>query len=114
MRAVVQALHPLRDRVHTPTWDNGSAFAEHARIDIALDATRYFADPFSSCQRGSNENTNGLVRQHLPKGCDLAAVTDEQLQRIEDRLNQRPRRRLGYRTPQTTFGASFNRGALRN
>lgn len=115
MRAIVHALHPLRERVHTLTWDNGSEFAEHALIDIALEATSYFADPYSSWQRGSNENTNGLVRQYLPKGCDLAAVTTEQLQQIEDRLNQRPRKRLGYCTPQAKLEASFNRsGALRS
>jgi IS30 family transposase len=115
MRAILHALDPLRKRVHTLTWDNGSEFAEHALIDIALEATSYFADPYSSWQRGSNENTNGLVRQYLPKGSDLAAVSDEQLQKIEDRLNQRPRKRLGYRTPQAKFEASFNRGgALRN
>jgi len=79
-----------------------------------LGATSYFAAPYSSWQRGSNENLNGLVRQYLPKGCDLADITDQQLQQIEDRLNQRPRKRLGYRTPQARFDVSFNRGALRN
>jgi IS30 family transposase len=112
--AILHALYPLRKRVHTLTWDNGSEFAQHARIDIALDATSYFADPFSSWQRGCNENTNGLLRQYLPKGGDLGAITEEQLQQIEDRLNQRPRKRLGYRTPQAMFDASFNRGALRS
>jgi len=114
MRAIVHALYPLRARVHTLTWDNGSEFAEHALIDIVLGATSYFAAPYSSWQRGSNENLNGLVRQYLPKGCDLADITDQQLQQIEDRLNQRPRKRLGYRTPQARFDVSFNRGALRN
>lgn len=88
--------------------------AEHALIDIVLEARSYFADPYSSWQRGSNENANGLLRQYLSKGCDLATVTEDQLQRIEDRLNQRPRKRLGYRTPQAMFEASFKRGALRN
>ena len=113
MRAIVHALYPLRDRVHTLTWDNGSEFAEHALIDIALGARSYFADAFASWQRGSNENLNGLLRQYFPKGCDLAAITDQALQRVEDLLNQRPRKRLRYRTPQTMFEASFNRGALR-
>lgn len=112
--AVVHALHPLRARVHTFTWDNGSEFAEHALIDEALSATSFFAEPFSSWQRGTNENTNGLLRQYLPKGCDLGAITDEQLQVIEDRLNQRPRKSLSYRSPQEAFEASFNRSALRN
>jgi IS30 family transposase len=114
MRAIVHALHPVRARVHTLTWDNGSEFAEHALIDIALAAKSYFAEPYSSWQRGSNENTNGLLRQYLPKRCDLSTFSDAQLQQIEDKLNQRPRKRLGYRTPQTVFDASFKRAALRN
>ena len=114
MRAVVHALHPLQARVHTLTWDNGSEFAEHAVIDIALDAESFFADPYSSWQRGSNENANGLIRQYLPKRCDLSTYTDADIQAIEDKLNQRPRKRLGFRTPQQIFDASFNRGALRS
>lgn len=114
MRAVLHALHPLESRVHTLTWDNGSEFAEHALIDIALQAKSYFADPYASWQRGSNENTNGLIRQYLPKRCDLGAYSDDDIQAIEDKLNQRPRKRLGFRTPQQVFDASFNRGALRN
>lgn len=113
MRAIVHALHALRERVHTLTWDNGSEFAEHALIDIALGARSYFADAFASWQRGSNENLNGLLRQYFPKGCDLAAITDQALQHVEDQLNQRPRKRLRYRTPQVRFEASFKRGALR-
>lgn len=114
LHAVVHALYPLRGRVHTLTWDNGSEFAQHALMDIVLDATSDFADPCSAWQRGCNENANGLVRQYLPKGCDLAAINDEQLQRIEDRLNNRPRKRLGYRTPHAVFEASLKRGALRS
>lgn len=112
--AVAHALHPLRARVHTLTWDNGSEFAEHALIDEMLGARSYFADPYAAWQRGSNENANGLLRQYLPKGSDLDTITDEQLQQIEDRLNRRPRKRLGYRTPQALFEASFKRGALRS
>lgn len=113
-RAIIHALHPLSPRVHTLTLDNGSEFAEHELVDIALTAKSYFAEPYSSWQRGCNENLNGLLRQYLPKGCDLAAVTDEQLQAIEDKLNNRPRKRLGFRTPRQVFEASFNRRALRN
>ncbi len=113
-RAIIDALHPLHSRVHTMTWDNGSEFAEHALVDIALDARSYFADPYSSWQRGANENTNGLLRQYLPKRCDLSTCSDEQLQAIEDKLNRRPRKCLDFRTPGQVFGASFNRGALRS
>lgn len=114
MRAILHALHPIGERVHTLTWDNGSEFAEHALIDIALDATSYFAEPYSAWQRGCNENLNGLLRQYFPKGCNLGAFTDEDIQRIEDKLNQRPRKRLGFRTPQHLFDLSFKRGALRS
>ena len=90
MRAILHALYPVCARVHTLTWDNGSEFAEHALIDIALDATSYFAEPYSAWQRGCNENLNGLLRQHFPKGCDLAKFTEAEIQAIEDQLNQRP------------------------
>lgn len=112
MRAILHALYPVCARVHTLTWDNGSEFAEHALIDIALDANSYFAEPYSAWQRGCNENLNGLLRQYFPKGCDLGAFTPAQIQVIEDKLNQRPRKRLGFRTPQQLFDKSFKRGAL--
>jgi len=114
MRAIIHALHPLRARVHTLTWDNGSEFAEHALVDIALTARSYFAEPYSSWQRGTNENTNGLIRQYLPKRCDLSNYSDADIQAIEDKINQRPRKRLDFRTPQHVFDISFNRGALRS
>lgn len=71
MRAVVYALHPLQTRVHTLTWDNGSEFAKHALIDIVLAAKSYFAEPYSSWQRGTKENTNGLLRQQMRSQCLL-------------------------------------------
>ena len=114
MHAIVHALHPLRARVHTLTWDNGSEFAKHALIDIALTARSYFAEPYSSWQRGTNENTNGLIRQYLPKRCNLGSYSDVEIQAIEDKINQRPRKRLDFQTPQRVFDASFNRSALRN
>lgn len=83
-RAVVHELHPLRSHVRTLTWDNGSEFAEHQLIDLAVEATSYFADPYTSRQRGCNENLNGLLRQYRPKGCELGAITDAELQVIED------------------------------
>lgn len=112
--AVLTVLHPVRARVHTLTWDNGSEFAEHRLMDVALDAASYFARPYSAWERGCNENLNGLVRQYLPKGCDISQFTDAQIQQIEDKLNRRPRKRLGYRTPEQVFELSFNRVALRS
>ncbi len=113
LRAIVDALYPIKQRVHTLTWDNGSEFAGHAIIDIVLDATSYFADPYSAWQRGCNENLNGLLRQYFPKGCDLGTFSEQHIQQVEDKLNQRPRKRLGFRTPQHQFDKSLNRGALR-
>ena len=83
----------------TLTWDNGCEMARHARIADATGIGVYFADPYSPWQRGSNENTNGLLRQYLPKGTDLNAVTPAELQAIQDQLNDRPRKRFGFHTP---------------
>ena len=86
---------PLR----TLTVDNGKEFAAHAELTAALGLAVFFARPYHAWERGLNENTNGLVRQFFPKGLDLAAVTDGQVRRVERRLNTRPRKSLGYRTP---------------
>ena len=83
----------------TLTWDNGKEMARHARITAQTGVQVYFADPHAPWQRGSNENTNGLLREYLPKGTDLSTYTAEQLQAIEDELNDRPRKRLGFYTP---------------
>jgi len=83
----------------TLTWDNGSEMARHARIADQTGIDVYFADPYSPWQRGSNENTNGLLREYLPKGTDLSQITPQELQAIQDELNDRPRKRLGFHTP---------------
>jgi len=87
----------------TLTWDNGSEMARHARIADEAGISVYFADPYSPWQRGTNENTNGLLREYLPKGTDLSPYGPEQLQAIQDELNDRPRKRLGYLTPREVF-----------
>ena len=91
----------------------GKEFAEHSRIDAALNSTTYFADPFASWQRGSNENFNGLLRQYISKKRLLSTVSDAELKMIQDRLNNRPRKRLGFKTPNVMFMQYLNRVALR-
>ena len=92
--AIVQSLEPFKARVSTLTFDNGLEFARHGEIDHALESTSYFADPYASWQRGTNENTNGLVRQYLPRSRPFNTVTDAELAMIMSRLNHRSRKRL--------------------
>ena len=101
--AIVGLLKPLAESVHTITSDNGREFAGHEAIAEALSAEFYFAHPYRSWERGLNENTNGLVRQYFPKGSDLTQITDEQVQAIAERLNERPRKTLGFQTPNHVF-----------
>jgi IS30 family transposase len=81
------------------TFDNGKEFAEHSQLAQTLDLKVYFALPYRSWQRGTNENTNGLLRQFFPKGTDFSRISHRAVARAETLLNERPRRRLGYRTP---------------
>ena len=99
----VALLAPLVDRVHTITVDNGKEFCQHEQITAALQAPIYFAHPYASWERGLNENTNGLVRQYFPKKHDFARITNAEVQRVAELLNNRPRKTLGYRTPNEVF-----------
>ena len=111
--AMIKSLKPFDGLVDTITLDNGKEFADHQRVDLELGSTIYFADPFASWQRGTNENFNGLLRQYIPKDRPLSTVTQEELEMIENKLNHRPRKRLGFRTPHEVFHESLNRVALR-
>jgi len=99
----IELLAPLAAKVHTITVDNGKEFCDHELIAAGLQARVYFAHPYASWERGLNENTNGLVRQYFPKKYEFAQITDQDLQQVEDRLNNRPRKTLGYRTPNEVF-----------
>ena len=81
------------------TFDNGKEFAEHVTLTKHLGLEIYFAEPYASWQRGTNENTNGLLRQYFPHGTDLASFTQADLNAVAQRLNSRPRKTLGYATP---------------
>ena len=95
----IELLKPHTGHTHTITADNGKEFAHHATISQALDATVYFAHPYHAWQRGLNENTNGLIRQYVPKGMALDTLSDQQIHHIMDRLNHRPRKGLAFQTP---------------
>ena len=92
---------PLKGTVLTITADNGKEFAYHERVSEALDAKVYFADPYSSWQRGLNENTNGLLRQYWPKITDFKKVSQKEVSSVIMQLNKRPRKTLNYQTPAT-------------
>jgi transposase, IS30 family len=111
--AIVDKLQPLAARVKTLTFDNGKEFAGHAQIDQQLQSTAYFARPFASWERGSNENLNGMLRQYVPKKRAMSTVSDEEIRMIQNRLNNRPRKRLGFKTPAEVFHQSLKRVALR-
>lgn len=96
-------LLPHKDKVLTITSDNGIEFMHHQRIALNLNADFFFADPYSSWQRGTVENTNGLVRQYIPKKSDFRMLSDESIQFVADRLNNRPREALAFRTPNEVF-----------
>ena len=102
--ALTRSVQTLPDQLKgSLTWDRGTEMTAHARFTLATDVQVYFCDPHSPWQRGSNENTNGLLRQYFPKGCDLTAFSQADLDAVALQLNTRPRKTLDYRTPADIF-----------
>jgi transposase, IS30 family len=103
--ATITLLRPYLDKTLTITADNGKEFAGHEKIKAALDADVYFAHPYSSWERGLNENTNGLIRQYFTKGSSFGNITDKDVDEVMEKLNHRPRKTLNYKTPHAVFFA---------
>jgi IS30 family transposase len=103
-RKITDLLAPLpADKRHSATFDNGKEFSEHEALSRSLGIAVYFAHPYASWERGTNEHTNGLLRQYYPKGTDFALVSHQDLTDKVKRLNNRPRKRLNYQTPSEVF-----------
>ena len=100
-KKMIEALSALakKGQVKTITSDNGIQFANHQAISLALGADFYFAKPYHSWERGTNENTNGLIRQYIPKSSDFNLLSEDDIRQIEDKLNKRPRKRLNFISP---------------
>ena len=118
-QATIKALTPCEVRVKTLTYDTGKEFCGHALIDEALNSTGYFARPFASWERGTNadlgfcQNFNGLLRQYVPKKRPMKNISDKEIKIIENRLNNHPLKRLGFRTTAAVLHQSLSRVALR-
>ena len=99
----MRRLKPIGNFVHTITFDNGKEFAAHQDIAHALKAKIFFATPYHAWERGLNENTNGLIRDFFPKGTDFSTISNAEVAKVERLLNARPRKSLGFRSPQEVF-----------
>ncbi len=106
--AIIKLLGPFQDSLESITLDNGKEFSHHEKIAKALDTSIYFAHPYHSWERGLNEHTNGLLRQYFPKGSSLENVTKEEIADAQYKLNHRPRKALGFKTPYEVFFDKLN------
>ena len=102
-QVIIEQLQALKRSVYSLTSDNGKEFSKYKTISKELKADFYFAHPYSSWERGTNENTNGLLRRFFPKGTDFDKVTQEEIDAVVEKLNNRPRKCLGFRTPNEVF-----------
>ena len=107
---IIDLIKPMQNVTHTITLDNGKEFSSHEKIAKSLNADIYFAHPYSSWERGLNENTNGLIRQYIKKGTSFEGITREKIKFIENRLNNRPRKSLGYQTPNEVWRQAIRSG----
>ncbi len=104
--ALIKQAKKLPDELYKSlTWDRGKELAAHNQFSLATDIDVYFCDPQSPWQRGSNENTNGLLRQYFPKGTDLSVYSQAELNKVARQLNERPRKTLEFETPAERFNA---------
>jgi IS30 family transposase len=104
----IELLQEWKHLIKTITSDNGKEFANHKSIANSLQIDYYFAKPYHSWERGANENLNGLVRQYFPKKTSFACITDQEVKNIVNKLNNRPRKRFGYKTPTEIFAQKLN------
>ncbi len=100
---IIQLLKPFKDKIYTITTDNGFEFSSHKKVSKSLNCDYYFCHPYSSWERGLNENINGLIRQYIPKGSSFEKLTKKDIKIIENKLNHRPRKSLNWRTPYEVF-----------
>jgi transposase, IS30 family len=103
--SLIHSLRKTGRRTHSITSDNGKEFAHHQRVARELKAKFFFARPYASWERGTNENTNGLLRQYFPKDRDFSTITQEEIDYAVNEMNHRPRKTLGFRTPHEVFFA---------
>ena len=111
-KAAVKKLIPFKGMLHTITSDNGKEFANHIAIAEDLNVDFYFAHPYHSWERGANENMNGLIRQYIPKGSSLEDIDEEYIEMIQEKLNNRPRKKLGFLTPYEYFLLLLQKNSL--
>ena len=111
-QATIKLMTPFIERIHSITADNGKEFAFHKKITEALNTAFYFAHPYHSWERGLNENTNGLIRQYFPKNTDFKTVDEKDVYNVMQKLNNRPRKSLGFKTPLQMMRKSFARSGI--
>ena len=111
-KITARALRKLKNFIHTITADNGKEFTKHAEKVQKIEIKCYFCKPYHSWELGANENTNGLIRQHIPKGEEFSEVTSKQIKWIENNLNNRHRKRPGHLTPNEKFKQIINQNSV--